>query len=456
MRPGIISALLLAATLGVVAKPSPDALVEAAFADDMPAVQALLKEGAVASRPNARGVSALGMACQNGNSKLVQILLENGADAKSSSGGEPVILIAARTGNSECLRLLLKHGADHNATGRRKQSALMWAAAAGHREAVTILLDAGADPAPTLNSGFDALMFAVRAGHAGVVTALIKHGSDANKAYTPDRPGGRNMRANTSPLILAIENGHLELALRLVELGADPNDQRTGFAPLHVITWVRKSVRGDGPDGIPPPQLTGHVGTLNFVRRMVTTKYADVNVRCKNGRGGAARLNTKGATPFLLAAHSADLPLLRLLLELGADPGITNADNCTALLAAAGMGVTAPGEEQAREEESLEAVKFLLKLGADINHVDKKGETVMHAAAYKSSPLLIRFLDEQGADIKIWNTKNLHGWTPLLIAQGFRPGNFRPIQYTEDALSEVMRQHGVTPPPSPPPPNPGN
>ncbi len=74
----------------------------------------------------------------------------------------------------------------------------------------------------------------------------------------------------------------------------------------------------------------------------------------------------------------------------------------------------------------------------------------MHCAAYKAAPELMRFLDSKGADITIWNRKNRHGWTPLLIARGFRPGNFRPIQYGINALSDVMRKHGVEPPPAPP------
>ena len=37
-------------------------------------------------------------------------------------------------------------------------------------------------------------------------------------------------------------------------------------------------------------------------------------------------------------------------------------------------------------------------------------------------------LDELGADIKVWNVKNKSGWTPLKITQGYRPGNFRPIE----------------------------
>ena len=47
-------------------------------------------------------------------------------------------------------------------------------------------------------------------------------------------------------LILAVENGHLELAAELLAAGADANDDRRGFTPLHAITWVRKPLRGDG------------------------------------------------------------------------------------------------------------------------------------------------------------------------------------------------------------------
>ena len=54
-------------------------------------------------------------------------------------------------------------------------------------------------------------------------------------------------------LHLAVENGHFELAIALVKAGADPNDQRCGYAPLHMISWVRQPNRGDGEDGHPPP-----------------------------------------------------------------------------------------------------------------------------------------------------------------------------------------------------------
>ena len=39
-----------------------------------------------------------------------------------------------------------------------------------------------------------------------------------------------------------------------------------------------------------------------------------------------------------MAARACDLPLMKLLLDLGADPRIPNADNASPLLAAAGVG----------------------------------------------------------------------------------------------------------------------
>jgi ankyrin repeat protein len=123
-------------------------------------------------------------------------------------------------------------------------------------------------------------------------------------------------------------------------------------------------------------------------------------------------------------------------------------------MGAAGLGCRAPTEEAGTEAECLEAVSYLLSLGADVNAVDANGETAMHGAAYKSLPKMVQFLADRGAKIETWNQKNKSGWTPLLIAEGFRPGNFKPSEETIVALYQVMRAAGVTPPPRLPPPDP--
>jgi ankyrin repeat protein len=411
----------------------------------------LIERGANVAAKNRYGVAALSIACTNGNAALVERLLKAGADANTAlAGGETALMTAARTGRIGVAKALLEHGADVNAKERNGQTAIMWAAAEGHADVVSLLIESGADYQTPLVSGFTPLLFAVREGKTEVVRVLLAAGADVNATMRPEVKGDRMPRRGTSPLVLAVENGHFELAIRLLEAGADPNDQRSGFTPLHAISWVRKPNRGDGVDGDPPPIGSGNVTSLPFVRKLVE-HGADVNARLERGRSGRGQLNHRGATPLLLAADTADVPLMRLLLELGADATIANADHCPPLLAAAGIGTLAPGEEAGTEEEALEAVRLLLELGADINAVDDNGETAMHGAAYMSLPKMVQLLADHGADIKVWNTTNKYGWTPLLIAEGYRPGNFKPAAETIAALHRVMRAAGVEPPTGPTP-----
>ncbi|MGI9473852.1 MAG: ankyrin repeat domain-containing protein [Rubripirellula sp.] len=92
-------------------------------------------------------------------------------------------------------------------------------------------------------------------------------------------------------------------------------------------------------------------------------------------------------------------------MELGADPTLTNEDDCTPLMAAAGIGVTAVGEEAGTETEVRETISWLVSLGADVNAVDENVETAMHGAAYRNFPETVNQFAELGADPGIWNHK---------------------------------------------------
>ncbi|MEZ6131439.1 MAG: ankyrin repeat domain-containing protein [Planctomycetaceae bacterium] len=425
------------------------ALHWAVYHDHAETVEKLIDADANVNASNRYGVTPLSLACVNGNAVIVEQLLNAKADADVAiNGGETPLMTAARTGRLRPVQQLMKHGAKVDAKDWKGQTALMWAASSGIADVVQALLDAGADRSATLKSGFNSLFFAIREGQTQAALTLLAAGDDVNSTMNPNRSGGKAPRKGTSPLILAVENGHFELAVELLKYGADPNDQRSGFTALHTITWVRKPDRGDNPEGDPSPIGSGNLSSLQFVEKLVQAG-ADVNVRLKEGHSGRGRLNQKGATPFLFAADTADVPLMKLLLKLGADPHIPNADGCPPLLAAAGIGSLAPGEEAGTEEEALEAVKLLLELGADIDTVDDNGETAMHGAAYKCLPEMVRYLAANGADIGVWNRPNKYKWTPLLISQGFRPGNFKPAPATTAAIESVMRSKGVEPPPAP-------
>ncbi|HUG19346.1 MAG TPA: ankyrin repeat domain-containing protein [Planctomycetaceae bacterium] len=417
------------------------------YHDHVEMVQRLLDAGANVNTENRYGVRALSIGCLNGHGEIVELLLKQGADPNHPlRGGETPLMTASRTGKPGPVQALLAHGAKVNAKERRGQTALMWAAAEGNVEAIDLLLKAGADFKTPLKSGFTPLFFAVREGRTDAVFRLLAAGLDLNDTMQIERGSGGGPSAGTSPLILAVENGHLELAAKLLEAGGDPNDKRTGYTPLHAITWVRKPLRGDGD---PPPIGSGKVSSLEFVRILVK-HGAEINIRHGKHSAGNGQLNKTDATPFLLAAETGDIPLLKLLVELGADPKLTNKDNCTPLLAASGVGVLGNGDESAgTEEEAIAAVKLLLELGADINAIDDRGNSAMHGAAFKSWTKLVQFLADHGADVDVWNTKNKFGWTPLLIAQGHRPGNFRPSAETIVAVESAMRAAGVEPPAAP-------
>jgi ankyrin repeat protein len=426
------------------------ALHWAAYHDDLDIAGLLLRAGANARAANRYGVTPLAMACTNGSAGMIGLLLNAGADPNAAlPGGETPLMTAARTGSLEAVKALLSRGAVVDAKDEnRGQTALIWAAAEGHTAVVQELIAAKADFRTRLPSGFTPLLFAVREGRLPVVRVLLEAGADVNEMIPVDGAkrrgyGGRLPPAGTSALLLAVNNAHFELAAELLDAGANPNIDLTGYTVLHAITAVRKPGVGDND---PAPEGSGRTSSLELVKKLAA-KGADVNARMtKRVNLNNTRANELGATPFFLAALTADAELMKTLAALGADTRLTNVENSTPLMAAAGLATRSPGEDAGTESEVLEAVQVLLDLGADVNAVDKNGETAMHAAAYKNLPRVVKFLAEKGARIDVWNKEDKFGWTPLAIAVGYRFGNFKPSPDTEAAVRDVMIAAGVTPP----------
>jgi ankyrin repeat protein len=449
-RPGVRALLKQHADVNVPQADGMTALHWAAYHDDLDIAGLLLRAGANARAANRYGVTPLAMACTNGSAGMIGLLLNAGADPNAAlPGGETPLMTAARTGSLEAVKALLSRGAVVDAKDEnRGQTALIWAAAEGHTAVVQELIAAKADFRTRLPSGFTPLLFAVREGRLPVVRVLLEAGADVNEMIPVDGAkrrgyGGRLPPAGTSALLLAVNNAHFELAAELLDAGANPNIDLTGYTVLHAITAVRKPGVGDND---PAPEGSGRTSSLELVKKLAA-KGADVNARMtKRVNLNNTRANELGATPFFLAALTADAELMKTLAALGADTRLTNVENSTPLMAAAGLATRSPGEDAGTESEVLEAVQVLLDLGADVNAVDKNGETVMHAAAYKNLPKVVKFLAEKGARIDVWNKEDKFGWTPLAIAVGYRFGNFKPSPDTEAAVRDVMIAAGVTPP----------
>jgi uncharacterized protein len=427
----------------------------AAQLNDLDVATMLIGAGADVNASNRYGVTPLALACVNGSVAMVEKLLAASADPDTASPqGETALMTAARTGVPDAITAIITRGANVNAKeGTRGQTALMWAAGEGHAAAVKALIAGGANVHARSTGGWTALLFAVREGQTAAVQALLDAGADVNDAQQPPAGRGRGgavagggaavaPAGGPSALVLAVGSRHYELAALLLDRGADPNAAAQGWTALHHITWMRKP--GQGSNG-PVPAGSGSMDSLELVKRLAA-RGADPNARMtRRAPVGTTAFNMIGATPFLMAARTADAPLMRLLADLGADPLLTNEDGTTALMAAAGLGVHSPGEDPGTESEALEAVKVALELDGDVNAIDKNGDTAMHGAAYKHFPAVVQLLVDHGADIHLWNSKNRQGWTPLRIAVGVHRGmNFRFSPPTAAVLTRIMTAAGVS------------
>ena len=401
--------------------------------DNLETATLLVRAGADVKAANRYGVTPLYSAALRGNAAMLTLLLDAGADANAALvEGETALMTAARVGKVNAMRVLLARGAKVNAKERwKQQTALMWAAHEGNADAAKLLIEAGA----TLNDrsvfGWTPLLFAARQGQIGTIKVLAAAGANVNDTL-PD---------GTSAIVTAAQGQNYEAAAALLELGADANADGQGWTALHQIAWSRRPQRGQNNPGQKP---LGSLSSLDFAKKLVA-HGADINARQTKeptaDMEGRNSLNRYGATPFFLAAKSVDVPLMQTLLELGADPFIANVEGDSPLMVAAGVGVYSQGESPGLPEESADAVKMLLDLGAPVNDVDRTGETALHGPAWRGSNEAVVLLVEAGAKLDVRNNR---GWLPLTIADGvYYNARVMMNKHTAKLLRDLMVARGL-------------
>ena len=418
------------------------ALHHAVNRDDLPMVDALIEAGADVATRNRYGFPAATLAAINGNGAIMRRLLAAGADPNASvPGGETVLMTAARTGSRDTLDALLAAGARRDAANAAGQTALMWAAAANNPGAIEVLVANGANLHVRTEGGLDALAFAVRAGRIAAAEALLDAGADVDGTLA----GGESV------LEVALVNTQWDLANLLLDRGADPNGGNAGYTSLHRIAVLRSIVRGVvRSDDIPVP--IGAVDVmLDLVKKMLA-RGLDVNARMtKDALKDQRFINRQdvlvrvGATGFLLAAKEADLELMRLLLEAGADPSIPTFDGTTPLMVAAGLysqrGSFERFEDRGQEDDLLEAVRMCLDLGNDVDAVNDLGDTALHGAAYRGASDVARFLIAHGARLDAVDTRGL---IPLAVASGvYYKTSLWQSPETAELLRRAMGERGL-------------
>ena len=341
----------------------------AVYDEDVAEVRRLLKAGADVSIANKYGATPMGLAAEVGNAEIIKLLLEAGADADSPNpDGQTALLAVARTGNVEAAELLVKHGAKVDARERwGGQTALMWASARRHPQMMQFLISKGADvnarsidrdyqrhvtaegrPKNLDSGGLTPLLYAARENCLACVEVLLRNGADID---LPDPDG-------VSPLLLAIMNVNWDLAKQLILAGADVNQWDIfGEAPLFTAVGLRNQISG-GHASIDPLNETNGLTMVRMLLERGANPNMQLFFRPANVRGAT---NTRGSTPLIRAATNADLEVMKLLLQHGADVNLKMADRQTAIMAV--LAGRAP------EPQALEMIRVLHEAGADVNVV---------------------------------------------------------------------------------------
>ncbi len=467
-------------------------------------IEKLLKAGADANEAGPHGETPLMYAARNGNVDAIKVLLDHKASisAREKLRGTTALMWAAEHGHPVAVKLLIEHGAEVDAasnpdakggtaylaptakqraiadgiapdgsllaTGRRGRAATQAPAAAqapAPRVNDLATADAAAADAAfartanTNGGGLTALVFAARQGDLESARILVDAGADVNQTT----------RYGWTPLLTATQNRHYKLASYLLEQGANPNiANKGGWNPLYIATDNRNIEGGDYPVRAPD------MDHLEFIK-ILLDRGANVNARicgaestpaqCKGDSTETRTIFTMqwlyedGATPFLRAAQSGDVALMRLLLAHGADPKITTTNGDTALMVAAGIGWVEGVTYEWSEAETLDAVKLCLDLGFDPNVRDNEGRTPLHGAAHKGRNSVVQLLVDRGGRLDIHDDGGRdtisgsmfgHTWLPIEYAQGLvRVGVQSALAHpdTEALIQKLMEQRGMSIPP---------
>jgi len=448
-REAVRALLKQPAELKVAERDGTTALHWAVRSDDLETVRMLLTAGADAKASTSDGITPLALAAINGSVSVTEALLKAGADPNVAlPEGETILMTAARTGQPDVLKTLLKHGADFNARENWfGETALMWAAAENHPEAIRILIESGADvnarsrllDVPRRRTGqsvlplgsWTPLMYAARQGALEATEALAAEGADLNLT-DPD---------GATALVLAIINANFDVAAALVEKGADPNvaDKDAKMAALYAAVDMHRLAIGHGRPNTKP---SGQLDAVDLIKRLLA-HGADPNARLaaplmQRHHTAGDRALGEGSTPFMRAAKSGDVAVMRLLLAAGADPMLTQPNQANAMMLAAGLGwrdgsPAAPSFDQGSEQDAIEAITLCVEVGLNINATTTTGDTALHAAiSGRGGESIIRFLVEHGADLA---AKNKQGRTPLDVAVASRRERTETVTYLKQRMN---------------------
>jgi ankyrin repeat protein len=294
----------------------------------------------------AAGDSPLVQAVKSGDAAAVRVLAKSRAEVNVPTGdGSTPLLLATHNSDIEIVRALIAAGADVNTPNHYGVTPLLEASRTGDATLMSVLLKAGADPKRAHPEGETPLMAVARAGSVPGVKLLLEQKVDLNVVENVQQ---------TTALMRAAAEGHVDVVDVLLKAGADPNRQ------AHVTALSERTGNSDHPTGgFTALMWAARNGEEGVVRRLAS---GGANLNLKNG---------DGATASMIAIYNDRFDMAAALADLGADVNdgslyvaVEMRESTTDQFAFDGSRLR-PNHPNTRT--ALDLIKLLLEKGADPN-----------------------------------------------------------------------------------------
>lgn len=368
------------------------AIHEAVWQNNVEKVKEMVAEKSADLEAVVEDCTPLYLACLKGHTDVARVLIEGGAKV---DGDSPPIFAAAGKGNLELVQLLLDHKANPSAFSTQHAGCcgLHIAAEKNYVDVVEALLAAGVDVnIRSEKQKLTPLISAACCGSSEAVKALLKAKADID---------AQSSTGNTA-LMLAIDRGKIEVALALIEGGANLEIKgQKGWTALH-------NAASGGDKG-----------------------YKEVAEGLIKHHASVDALSETLLTPLHEAAGKSLVDLVRLLVDAGADVNARDKFSNTPLRMCASNA-----QSFATLETFKQSVQILIDAGADINSGTTINTTSLHSVVKWGNIDAVKFMLERGADPNIRTTK------------GELPIDFAKDPQIRELLEPLTKSSGPTNPPA--------
>ncbi|CAL1299963.1 unnamed protein product [Larinioides sclopetarius] len=361
-----------------------------AFYGDINFVNYCIQKGCPIDIRTNSGSTALLLATLGGRVEIVNFLLDNGSDIDAEDQkGCNALKHAVNSNNKKILELLIKKGA--NLSAAKERTLFLSAVTQGHEDIVDFFLSRNPNIG-TSNSEISEfpLHTAVYFGHVTIVKKMLEK-------VKKDEINVKDKSSKT-PLIIAAERDHCEIAQILLSNGADPSiSSKYGDLPLLIavekgsskmVEILLNSGAGNDSNG----KTSTELATASKHSKIVEIGLQNSNINNINWH--------KEGNLLHMAASSGALEIVESLIHNNADINRRDSSGAKPIHIAV-------------KEGFMDVVEYFLNLGIAVDERGENDWTLLHYAAAGNHSDICKFLSERDADV---NAVDADGATPLHIA----------------------------------------